>query len=441
MGKDILFPQGNTESERLKFLANKYIFNPSDVEMQKAQTAKTPLESIGHSVAGAIPLVGPWAASLGEQAGTGDIGGAVARGGAQVATGAGAAKVLGKVGGATEGESSPASIGARERLITKLQNTGSTVTGHVGQVADRFKAVSDANAQAVSSAVEQKFPQGHPALNKEAIAEPIREKLGALVQGGENLPPSLNKLIASPLEEASVFQGAGLAGRGGMNASDMLRNPNIAPEVRAQIEAASPKPSTTGGGETWGWEELKQIKSDLGREVFGRNTGHYAPQAEAIGKIAYHDLDKPLGQAAQDSGVAKEFATYKQMHRQYMDDFVRGPLGKVLSADNPTDVANTIQGKRSQVVRDALDRYKDYGMNKGEVLNRAKSIESGVPYTKPIRLSAWDYRLLGSSALGGIHPAGYAIGPVIEGIRLGVPLAERVIRAGLTSKVKPIKVK
>src|SRR2546425_3841787 len=84
MGKDILLPEGETESDKLSWLAHKYIFDPSDVEMQKAQTADTGWESVGHSVAGAIPLIGPWAASLGEQAGTGDIGGAVARAASQV---------------------------------------------------------------------------------------------------------------------------------------------------------------------------------------------------------------------------------------------------------------------------------------------------------------------------------------------------------------------
>lgn len=66
-------------------LLHKYVTGPAEVEQQKARTAKTPLESLGHSAAEAIPIVGPWAASLGEQAGTGDVGGAVAKGAAQAA--------------------------------------------------------------------------------------------------------------------------------------------------------------------------------------------------------------------------------------------------------------------------------------------------------------------------------------------------------------------
>jgi hypothetical protein len=85
MGKDVLFPEGTTESEKLKFLAHKYIIDPARIEEAKAQSAQSPLESVGHSIAEAIPVVGPWAANLGEQAGTGDVGGALARGGVQVA--------------------------------------------------------------------------------------------------------------------------------------------------------------------------------------------------------------------------------------------------------------------------------------------------------------------------------------------------------------------
>ncbi len=84
MGKDIIAPPGQTEGDRLSYLGNKYIFNPADREAKLAQTAPNDIESFGHSLAESIPIVGPWAASLGEQAGH-DPGGALARGGTQVA--------------------------------------------------------------------------------------------------------------------------------------------------------------------------------------------------------------------------------------------------------------------------------------------------------------------------------------------------------------------
>ncbi len=88
-GKDALLPAGKTEGQKLNWLANKYIFDPAYRENAIAAqygAAGKPLQSIGHSIAAALPLVGPWAAGLGEQAGQGDVGGALAQGTAQAAT-------------------------------------------------------------------------------------------------------------------------------------------------------------------------------------------------------------------------------------------------------------------------------------------------------------------------------------------------------------------
>ena len=61
-------------------LVSKYITRPAAAEHHKAVTAPTGIESIGHSVAEAIPIIGPIAAHIAERAGTGDVGGAVAEG-------------------------------------------------------------------------------------------------------------------------------------------------------------------------------------------------------------------------------------------------------------------------------------------------------------------------------------------------------------------------
>ena len=54
---------------------------------------KSKVAGSGHAVAAALPMIGPFAASLGEQAGTGDVGGATARGGVQLAAGEAAARL------------------------------------------------------------------------------------------------------------------------------------------------------------------------------------------------------------------------------------------------------------------------------------------------------------------------------------------------------------
>jgi hypothetical protein len=85
LGKDLLqnpnWVQGDTST------LHKFVEQPMlDQSAKAAQSfaAGNTVEGVGHTIASGLPLVGPWAASLGEQAGTGDIGGALAKGAGQV---------------------------------------------------------------------------------------------------------------------------------------------------------------------------------------------------------------------------------------------------------------------------------------------------------------------------------------------------------------------
>lgn len=83
LGKDLV--QNPNWAQGPDSTLQKFVLGPAAQMKQKAQTAPTTAESLGYSAAEALPILGPWAAGLGEQAGTGDVGGAVARGGAQIA--------------------------------------------------------------------------------------------------------------------------------------------------------------------------------------------------------------------------------------------------------------------------------------------------------------------------------------------------------------------
>lgn len=64
-------------------LMNKYIFQPSDQQVEQAKEAwmrpgfASKVEAAGHGLAAAIPFIGPMAATAGEQVGNKDIGGAL----------------------------------------------------------------------------------------------------------------------------------------------------------------------------------------------------------------------------------------------------------------------------------------------------------------------------------------------------------------------------
>lgn len=108
LGKDVLFSEGkdkegnethglgglvglNAEGHfdplnRVNTLTQKYITDPAVAEWNKGDE-EGGTAGVGHKAAAMLPLVGPWAASLGEQAGTGDVGGAAGQVGGQIALG------------------------------------------------------------------------------------------------------------------------------------------------------------------------------------------------------------------------------------------------------------------------------------------------------------------------------------------------------------------
>lgn len=96
LGKDLI--QNPNWFEGPTSTMQKFVYGPSEEQTIKAGQSLNKgdtLPAVGHAVASAIPFIGPWAASLGEQAGKGDIGGAAG----QVAGTAGAAEAVPRVAG------------------------------------------------------------------------------------------------------------------------------------------------------------------------------------------------------------------------------------------------------------------------------------------------------------------------------------------------------
>jgi predicted ABC-type ATPase/GNAT superfamily N-acetyltransferase len=78
--------------ERAGALTRKFITDPAVAELDKGNE-EGGVAGAGHKLAAAVPLLGPWAASLGERAGSGDVAGAGAEGLGQIAAGAAAEKL------------------------------------------------------------------------------------------------------------------------------------------------------------------------------------------------------------------------------------------------------------------------------------------------------------------------------------------------------------
>lgn len=94
---------------------HKFIEQPMLDQSAKAAAdlkAGNTTSGVGHAVASGIPMIGPFAASLGEQAGTGDVGGAAAKGAAQVVT----PMIAGKLVGLAKDVVSPVIQSTAERM-------------------------------------------------------------------------------------------------------------------------------------------------------------------------------------------------------------------------------------------------------------------------------------------------------------------------------------
>lgn len=110
------------------------IIDPMKQEMYKGAADPNPVSRFGHGLAGALPMIGPWAGGLGEQAGKGDIGGAMAKGGTQYA--------LGELGGKAMEHYAPEARMARQ---TAKEDTGLAKSTALG---DRPGGLGKANLEA-----------------------------------------------------------------------------------------------------------------------------------------------------------------------------------------------------------------------------------------------------------------------------------------------------
>ena len=414
MGKEVLYPQGNTETERLKDIANKLVFQPADVEAQKARTAPTALESIGHSVASAIPVLGPWAASLGEQAGTSDVGGAVARGGIQMLAAKATPKILDTIKAAPNlvARGTVAMMGGGEDAAEAAQ-AAEAVKAAERQAAygEKVKETTESNRQALSTA-----RQGHEEKvdeikgeNKQAMSaarQAHEEKVGDIEAENQAKAQTHAQRVAKVQAEnaestAAVQAGEQAAAQAGQHAQAVSQAlPEIYKSVRGAAKEMYPEidESTNGREVTTGlqkainenlvgggavptslaralksfehggpisFDDIHGMYSELGEEMFGARDlpGDTYSTLKASrdflgGKL--QDMAKAAGKSNEFKAAQENWAKFENTWNN-TDPVGKGgsPLAKALRARDP------ISGQlRPDYVRDALVNDKTFKVSK-----------------------------------------------------------------------------
>lgn len=185
--------------ERLAALTHKYISEPAAGEIEKAKTEPSDLASAGHTLAAAVPLVGPWAAHLGERAGAGDVTGAAGEavggvlGGEMMGHPIETAKAAGAIGKAGvragfDALGNPLGMGLEgHELLTKGVRPRARAQGWQDAIQSPGvqRAIIDANAQVPIKNVED----FHDAI------DPMKQKLWK-----ENVQPSIDRQGPKPVD-------------------------------------------------------------------------------------------------------------------------------------------------------------------------------------------------------------------------------------------------
>jgi len=319
---DVLLPPGNTEGERLGYLGNKYVVQPWKAEQAKAQTAlnqdpshpiRNQIESAGHGLAADIPLIGPWASSLGEQAGTGDVGGAMAKGGAQMAAAEIAPKVVGKV--------------------AKIPSTVGNIYGglkYIGELGNKMKEIgveggSDAAAPA------------RPGAMADAVAAAKARQAGATIPQPGEIPatkPMSNAEIGRNVEKG-VREAAGTPPlKPNVPLRDQL-TPTPTPKAEAPAETPAETPKRTSAHHVYGDEVGDELRSkpDLQSYFNGKKgEGFTNVKARQVLLNAGHDMGQAVvnskmlqGEGAITPGKAVEILRGKGYSMEQIRDLAEKP--------------------------------------------------------------------------------------------------------------------
>lgn len=395
------------------------------------------LERIGRATAGSIPLVGPYAATVGERlSGEAPLEGAIETG-AELATGAGLFKSAAAL---AKRPISPSPLSepfekVKPQIDAVMHDRSLAVQKHVSQIGEAFKGEAQMKMDAASKAADAANPAGIP---KQPVQDGIRADLGEVVKVPEKIPASLQKILSGPtLEQATVFRGQGAQGRGvfsppgATNLSELP--PVIQEQIRArlnlpEIEAQRPIPTS----ESWTHEQLKQLRTDLGNELFGRNRASMAPAVRKAANNAYHRITNALQENAARAGAENGalWADGVGQFRKYMEDFERSPVRRITSGKNATDITGPLLGKTTEQVRRILRQYADYGYKEGAVRQETSLVQRGKDAIQRGKLTKFDLGILSATTAGLLLHPGSVLGLAYEAGRIGIPkIQQRALAA------------
>ena len=338
------------------------------------------VEAAGHGLASVLPMVGPWAAGLGEQAGSGDIGGAVARGGATMLAGKAGEKVF-------KGAMNLPNTVSDVRAASDPTELNANVRGRLaaGQV-EAQKAIKNGRSEYLNR-IEQKT---------------------AGIKAKDTANPTTT-LQAEPISDAITQKS------GEMNAEGRLRMPTVARIYDLVNNAAAEGPMT--------FERLQQLRSDIGQLTFNKNL---PPVERTIAQEAYGHATNMMAQRAAQLGETDAFNRYNAEYSA-LKQLDHDTLNDMLS-DNakPGDFFRLMNDQSNNQVQTMLDRFGKHGDVVRSITKETHPLQAHL--AKGGESSGFTGRMRAMMTQPGWAAAG-AVAGKIPGMAVGMPWVGEMIGA------------
>jgi hypothetical protein len=323
---------------------HKFVKAPSDDQVKKASKALESgnrVEAAGHILASALPLVGPWAAGLGEQAGTGDIGGAVGSAAGTIAGGEALARAPGLAKGAAAKAGGLVKAGTGEIV----QAAGATLAPTPTEAMTKALKPTAGNT-GFDTAMETAFPD----LKRAEAAT------GKPVQGVNDLLPTISaakkavwqeyqaKLNQANATGAPTIDGGDIADA--MEASVTKRQAQLNPQLAEKVKTAAAtyrRPMTLDEAEDFLQDANNELHSYYAKNKVGQRAALADPEmASTVAEVnqlrdsLYSKLDDLTGPGAADikqrygalSNVEEEALRRKNVAARQQPESLAEQLGK-----------------------------------------------------------------------------------------------------------------
>ena len=384
----------------LGYIPKRLIFDPSDEQNRQAKTAKTGAESVGHTVAAAIPFVGPWAADVAGQVGS-KVGKRDYAGAAGTTTGNVALALAPKVSGKVVEAGSKAKPRVAEALRksarsailgpemtrnlvdktveenTKIKNSNEKVEGDVKaqnlkasqeyqqQVRDnneKFKNDQELARKANEKALRDYRSKQGKIIEKnrasEAATKSISDKNSNVQVQGSQIIYRLKQLDESLRAKAGemydkVRDKIGNAGQprgevmdAAATAEKMIVGKTETPAVIKDIMMKYGGPQSP---ELIPYPELQGYYSELGREL---SKGTLPDDIYRATKALQNSIGDMMEKIADSKGAGEDLRAARQFYREYMDKFHEptgpsssgSPIAQALQAKDPAIAVKIFSG-------------------------------------------------------------------------------------------------